>query len=406
VTGPETSVVVCAFTTRRWEQLTEAVHSVLNQSHEPREVLVVIDHNDELLRMAQSTWGTSSPSRAGPDATERVRVLASQHVRGLSGARNTGLEAAMGEVVAFLDDDAHAEHEWLTELTRPFADPAVVGTGGRVLPLWDGGRPTWFPAEFNWVVGCSYVGLPTRTTQVRNPIGASMAFRRETALQAGGFSTDLGRIGSRPSGCEETELSIRMSSTAPGRRIIYAPDSVVHHHVSPDRSRWSYFARRCWAEGLSKARVASRAGRVSGLQSERAYVRSTLPRGIALNLADAARSRRSAPLARAVATGTGLAITTLGYAIGTARERETSTGESSSGPASSSPSAQPAHHQSRFSTHRDPKGEVRHGQLDSGPAPALRHPRATRHQGRCRSAHGPPATDHAGLLRDPGAGGS
>ena len=101
---------------------------------------------------------------------------------------------ATGDVVAFLDDDAAAAPDWLSRLLAPYADPRVLGVGGRVLPRWDRARPRWFPAEFDWVVGCTYAGHPDEGP-VRNVIGANMSFRRSVLLAAGGFDARVGRIG-------------------------------------------------------------------------------------------------------------------------------------------------------------------------------------------------------------------
>ena len=119
-------------------------------------------------------------------------MVANTGTRGLSGARNTGVDAASGDIVAFLDDDAAAADGWLAALTAPFADPHVVGTGGGAEPVWTLPRPGWFPDEFGWVVGCSYRGLPVTRAPVRNPIGCNMAFRRAALLEVGGFRDEVG----------------------------------------------------------------------------------------------------------------------------------------------------------------------------------------------------------------------
>ena len=62
------------------------------------------------------------------------------------------------------------------------------------------------PREFNWVVGCTHRGMPSTTAPVRNLIGCNMSFRREVFSRIGGFRDQIGRVGARPSGCDETEL--------------------------------------------------------------------------------------------------------------------------------------------------------------------------------------------------------
>ena len=153
------------------------------------------------------------------------------------------------------------------------------GPGGAVLPVWER-RPAWFPEEFAWVVGCTYRGLPTRRSAVRNLIGCNMSFRREVFEQLGGFTTRLGRVGSKPLGGEETELCIRIGKHAPGRTVLYDPETSVHHRVPRERSTLRYFLSRCYSEGVSKAVLARLAGTDSGLSSERSYALRTLPSGV------------------------------------------------------------------------------------------------------------------------------
>jgi hypothetical protein len=93
------------------------------------------------------------------------------------------------------------------------------------------------------------------------------------------------------------------------------PSARVRHVVPSQRADWRYFGRRCWAEGVSKAQVARHRGADSALESERAYVRRTLPAGVALGLRDALRGDPSG-LGRAAAIVGGLALTVCGYVRG------------------------------------------------------------------------------------------
>lgn len=304
------SVVVCAYTLERWDDLVAAVTSLQQQSRPATEIIVVIDHNPHLFERVVMTW----PS---------IVALQNEEARGLSGARNTGIRATTGDIIAFLDDDARAEPDWLECLLDSYADGAggqVLGVGGAILPVWESGRPAWFPEEFDWVVGCTYKGMPKTRSRQRNLIGANMSFRRELFAIAGDFQTDMGRVGTLPLGCEETELCIRGAQTLPGGYYLYEPRARVHHRVPPARGTWQYFRSRCYSEGLSKAQVAGRVGSNQGLASERTYTTRTLPAGVMHGLRDAiggkgAGGRRGA-LGRAAAIISGLAITTGGYLRG------------------------------------------------------------------------------------------
>jgi hypothetical protein len=189
-----------------------------------------------------------------------------------------------------------------------------MGVGGRVEPRWADGRPRWFPPEFDWVVGCSYRGLPTERALVRNPIGANMSFRRPVLQRVGGFRAGLGRTGRRPVGCEETELAIRVRQRLTNALVLFEPAAVVRHRVSSARARPGYFFSRCFAEGRSKALVARHVGRRDGLASERRYVVRDLSRGVLDGIRDALRGNPAGG-ARALAILGGLTLTVAGYAL-------------------------------------------------------------------------------------------
>jgi len=307
--GPATiggiSVVICTYADARWAALVKAVASVQAQRFPALEIIIVIDHNPALAARARGQFSG-------------MTVLENHGQRGLSGARNSGIAAARGDVIAFLDDDAMAEDDWLGSLADCYTDPDVLGVGGAIEAHWLGGRPGWFPAEFDWVVGCSYRGLPRRAMPVRNVIGANMSFRRELVEAVGGFSSAIGRVADLPAGCEETEFCIRTGQHWPQRHWLYEPAARVVHRVEPERGRWQYFRDRCYAEGRSKAIVARLVGAGDGLASERIYTLKTLPRGVVRSAVAAARDRAPRELLRGAAIIAGLALTTTGYLIGRA----------------------------------------------------------------------------------------
>jgi GT2 family glycosyltransferase len=295
------SVIVCTHDERRWEALSRAVASLRAQTRPIDEIIVVVDNNPGLLARVRS------------DVADVVAVENRQSA-GLSAARNAGVEAASGALLAFLDDDAAAAPDWIERLARACAEPDVLGAGGRVVPRWLDGRPAWFPDEFLWVVGCTYKGVPTRPARVRNLYGGCFCIHREVLDRTGGFRTELGRVGANRMGCEETELCIRAARQWPGRGFRYEPDAVIEHDVTGERATWSYYRSRCFAEGVSKARLARVVGPGSGLSTERSYVARTLPSGIVRNVTISVTGRDPAGISRAAAIAAGLAITGAGYA--------------------------------------------------------------------------------------------
>jgi glucosyl-dolichyl phosphate glucuronosyltransferase len=307
VEPPTISVVICAFTLERWEPIRKAIESIRGQTAPPHQIVLVIDHSPPLGEECRRRW-------------PQIDVVDNREKQGLSGARNTGLAEATGEVVAFLDDDAHAAPDWLDRLGAAYADPEVLGVGGTVRPEWEDGKPAWFPPEFDWVVGCTHSGMPSERSPVRNLVGANMSFRRHALVEVGGFRHELGRVGKIPAGCEETDLCIRIAARWPDSEIAYDPAAAVDHLVPAARGRVAYFTSRCLGEGRSKAVLARLVGSQSGLEAERSYVRRTLPLGFLRDVGAALRGDLGG-LSRAAMLVVGLLTTTAGYASALRPER-------------------------------------------------------------------------------------
>lgn len=316
------SVVICVYTEERWEMILQAVASVRRQDARDVELVIVVDHNPALYERARRE-------------IDGATVIESAQSRGLSGARNSGIAAAGGEVIAFLDDDGEAAPDWLSLLTPHLDDEGtVLGVGGAVEPRWECERPSWYPEEFHWVVGCTYRGLPERVASVRNPMGGCMCWRREVFTAVGGFRAGLGRLANLPAGCEETELCLRARQRWPQGRFIYEPRAKIAHHVPARRATFAYFCSRCYNEGRSKALVVKLVGGADGLASERAYALRTLPRGVLRGLGDALRGDPGG-LGRAMAIVAGFVITTAGYLVGSLRRLPASERQRPSLPAAS-----------------------------------------------------------------------
>ena len=257
----EVSVIVSTYSENKLKYVCDCIESLKRQSVVPCEIILALDPKPALVDFYRAKLSSDT------------RIVVSSRV-GLSNARNAGVKSARGEIVAFIDDDAVADVDWIRKLAGNYADPKVVGVGGYVAPVWEGGCPIWFPAELNWVVGCSYRGLPEHRARVRNPIGCNMSFRRSVFDVVGYFRTDVGRFGRMLLAGEEPELSLRILSRFPGSKIIYEPSAVVYHKVARGRLRLGYFLRRSFYEGISKALIApDKVNSRKGLSTENQYLR-------------------------------------------------------------------------------------------------------------------------------------
>lgn len=294
------SVIVTAHTQERWNHTVKAVDSALTQTPPPLEVILVVDHNPGLAQLAHSELS-------------RVTVVENDGPRGASAARNTGVARSRGETVVFLDDDqAAVRSDWLRRLCRHLDNPAVVGVGGGITPEWPVARPTWFPREFDWVVGTSYAGMPEAVTRIRNVWGGNTAIRRTAFEAVGGFRSGFGKTGhvSRP---EDTDLCLRVQRALPAGHWLYDPSAEVAHHVPAERSTPNYFVRRCWNEGRGKAALVRFVGIDASMASERQYTARVLPRAVLRELRFAIVHRDIAGLQRCAAILLGLAVTAAGW---------------------------------------------------------------------------------------------
>lgn len=301
------SVIICAYTMERLKDIHEAVDSVLTQTLEPYEVIVAIDHNEELYGMLRS------------ELSGNVKLVLNEGDDGLSETRNVGIRATTGEIIAFIDDDATAMGTWLENLIPPFEDPAVMAVGGQTLPLWlDGKNPGWFPEELNWVVGCTYQGLPLNGNNVRNVPGGNMALRKGVFNTIGFFRTEVGRRGKTRGVGEEADICLRIKQYIPGAHILYEHKAVVNHKIPAWRLSLRYLAQRSYNEGFYKCLVAKLAPGSSwkALSTENAYLRHLLFTSIPQRIR---RFYRPWSLAQAGAIIISIAATGVGYVWGKRR---------------------------------------------------------------------------------------
>lgn len=234
------SVIISTYAKNRLHHVLNCVKSLKVQTLSPQEIILVLDRNETLAEFYKSHMPND------------VIVVVSEGY-GLSKARNAGAQNANGEIVAFIDDDAVAGKDWLKNLIENYNDPQVVCVGGLIMPVWESNRPKWFPEELDWIVGCSYKGLPQKKAIVRNPIGCNMSFRKTVFQKVGYFREDIGRVGNTLMAHEDTEFAIRIRKKISDAKILYDPASIVYHRVPNSRANLKYIARRSFSEGFSKA---------------------------------------------------------------------------------------------------------------------------------------------------------
>jgi GT2 family glycosyltransferase len=199
---PKVTVVVCAYNAAA--TLDDCLASLEGLAYPDTEVIVVNDGSRD---------ATATIARRHPG----LRVIDLLN-GGLGAARNAGLAAAAGEIVAFTDADCRVDPDWLTYLVQPMLVSDVVGAGG----------PNVVPPDDPWISQCvarapggpTHVMLDDRTAE--HVPGCNMAFRRDALLAVDGFNPVYVRAG------DDVDICWRLQ--ARGHRIGFAPAALVWHH--------------------------------------------------------------------------------------------------------------------------------------------------------------------------------
>ncbi|WP_299263730.1 glucosyl-dolichyl phosphate glucuronosyltransferase [Halorientalis sp.] len=236
------SVVLCTHTLDRYDAFTEAANSVLEQTHDDTELVLVSDGSEAVYEQFRAGFG---------DHEDVITHCNDENV-GLLESRNNGAEIATGDVVAFIDDDAVADETWVAQLVEAYEHREAMAAGGKMTPEWVAGRPTFLPEEFYFLVGVTQRGFADGPGEVRNTFGSNISFRRDVFLELDGFDTDIGgRQGDENLQGGETELCARLSETHDAG-VYYNPDARVAHKVFQYRTEPAWLLDRAFWQGYSK----------------------------------------------------------------------------------------------------------------------------------------------------------
>jgi len=241
------SVVVCTYTLDMYEHFREAADSVLAQTHDDVELVVVVDGTPEVYEQVVDDYGDR----------EDVVIECNDENVGLLESRNRGAAIASGDVVAFIDDDAIADEAWVERLVRAYEEEDAIAAGGKMTPAWVAGKPSFLPEEFYWLIGVTHRGFADGPGEVRNTFGSNISFRADVFAELGGFDVDIGgRKGDKNLQGGETELCARMRERY-GQGVWYDPDAEVAHKVFEYRTEFRWLVDRAFWQGYSKRAMES-----------------------------------------------------------------------------------------------------------------------------------------------------
>lgn len=230
------SVVICSFNRR--DYIIGAMDSLYQQTLDKADYeVIVVDNNskDDTEARCREYIGTH------PDGRFLYLTEARQ---GASYARNTGAALAQGEFLVFMDDDAVAAPDFLSQILDFFkSHPGAGGMGGRIIPRYIPGEPKWMSHFVSSLVGnFDYSPHTVEFAPQRYPLESNMVVRKADFDSVGGFNTDLpGVKGTLRIGGEGKEFFFKLKEL--GRTIWYDPAVKVEHVVEIRKLTREYMYR-------------------------------------------------------------------------------------------------------------------------------------------------------------------
>jgi glycosyltransferase involved in cell wall biosynthesis len=237
------SVVIA--TCNRVNYLEKAIISLYNQSLEKGKYEVIIVDN-------------ASTDRTKDMVEDKMQyfknlIYVYEGTPGTNFARNTGLQRASGKYIAFIDDDAIANPQWLERIIYRFQtiNPTPGIVGGKVSPIWEVEKPSWIT---NKLLGAlSIVDYSDQPIFLTNKFlfSVNMAFPSHLLKEYGGFDTRLCRKGKNLITNDEILIASKLKQA--GYKFFYDPAIHVEHIIPQTRLHPEWFIRRANAQGFSDA---------------------------------------------------------------------------------------------------------------------------------------------------------
>lgn len=236
--APVVSVVVCTY--NRADLLTGCLTSLVDQMMDKSTFEVIVVNNN-------STDETQAVAEAIAAAGSNIRVVFEKKP-GASQARNRGVREAQGAYVAFIDDDARAESDWLEKLVEVIEAVAPDVCGGSIYPFYLSAKPPWFKDEYEIRRVRDTPGFLSANKYIS---ASNLIFRKAFLEKIGGFDQQFGPKGDLFSYGEETELLARAREYSPDCKVYYDPAVRVLHLVPARKMRVGYFIKARWTVGLN-----------------------------------------------------------------------------------------------------------------------------------------------------------
>jgi glycosyltransferase involved in cell wall biosynthesis len=237
------SIIVC--THNRALMLRDTIESFLHLKWKPEtryELLVVDNNSKDDTQQVVREFIEKMP--------QTIRYLFEERI-GLSHARNSGIKAARGEIIAFTDDDVEFDELWGQEIVETFSRYTEAScVGGKNIPVFPQRRPDWINESLFQIYGDIKMGEAIRYIEFPDhPYGLNMAFRSSVFEGVGLFNTELGRKENNLLSGEDTDLFYRIFKS--GLKTLYSPHITMKHKIPSGRTEKKWILKRHYWQGSS-----------------------------------------------------------------------------------------------------------------------------------------------------------
>ncbi len=241
----DVSIIICTY--NRCESLKIALESLLKQEADDRlswKVLVVDNNSNDQTKNVVEGFMARFDGRL---------EYFFEPQRGIGHARNRGVREALGEIIAFTDDDCLVDKNWVSNLYSTFKEYNADAIGGKILPIYPPVVPAWVKENIQLLCGAIVFhdygeDIKIYKKPMVEPVGANMAFKSKVFKECGYFRSDLG-VGQGTMG-EDTEFLGRLLHQH--KNIYYCGKALISHPVEDGRMTLKYIAQ--WNINLGKYR--------------------------------------------------------------------------------------------------------------------------------------------------------
>lgn len=215
------SIVICTY--NRAKYLERCIESLKKQTHTNFEIIVV---------NGPSTDETNQVLMKDPE----IKLVKQKELNGLSFARNLGIEKSSGEIIAFIDDDAIADENWIKYLVEGYTDESIGGVGGPVFDI----TGKWYQFKNGYI---SKAGIPSfiieQDLNFNDPkgeffnyiMGTNSSFRKSILYEVELFDEKIKYY------IDETDVCVRVIKS--GYKIKHIDNAIVFHEMTEGHNRKS-----------------------------------------------------------------------------------------------------------------------------------------------------------------------